>query len=67
MSDCTSALDWLRKFDGKWLEENLPKPKRARDNGRGIRKNGHKADLDCVALVQAAMRAELGTKVRPAL
>lgn len=65
MSDCTAAIDWLRSFDGKWLEENLPKPKRARNNGRGVRKDWHRADLDCVALVQAAMRAELEKKGRP--
>ena len=39
LSDCAAAFDWLRHFDGEWLESNLPKPKRARDNGRGPRRD----------------------------
>ncbi len=65
VADCPAAFDWLRHFDSDWLESNLPSPKRARDNGRGPRKNWPQVDLACVALIQAAARSALEKPGRP--
>jgi Tn7-like transposition protein D len=65
VADCPAAFDWLWNFDSDWLESNLPSPKRARDNGRGPRKNWPQVDLACVALVQTSVRSELEKPGRP--
>ncbi len=65
LNNCVAALDWLRRFDSKWLEENLPKPNRVRSGARRARKDWHQFDRGCVARIQSAERAELDKKDRP--
>lgn len=65
-ANCTSACDWLRRFDREWLESHLPKPKPATSNGRGPRINWPKFDQDAVAAIRIEVQSELNKSGRPA-
>ncbi len=64
-TDCAAAFDWLRRFDSAWLERSLPRPRRAKNNGRGPRKDWTQIDRACAATIRATAREELEQQSRP--
>lgn len=65
IAHCVAACDWLRRFDGEWLERHLPKPRRGTSSSRSPRKDWHKFDLDAVDAICAEMQYELNKSGRP--
>jgi hypothetical protein len=64
-TDCSSAFDWLWRFDAEWLEANLPRSRRGGKKFRGPRKDWGHIDRACVNSIQSEVRKELEKEGRP--